>query len=64
MRLVALEFMTLDGVIQAPGHAQEDPDGFAHGGWSQPFFSDHRRYIAEPYREPLSGIFGALQIEV
>ncbi|WP_331767088.1 dihydrofolate reductase family protein [Embleya sp. NBC_00896] len=39
MRIVVSEFMSLDGVVQAPGHPQEDTDGgFAHGGWSQPFF--------------------------
>jgi dihydrofolate reductase len=39
VRIVVIEFMSLDGVVQAPGGAEEDPDGgFAHGGWSQPFF--------------------------
>jgi dihydrofolate reductase len=39
MRIVVSEFMSLDGVVQAPGGAQEDTDGgFAHGGWSMPFF--------------------------
>ncbi len=39
MRIVIIEFMSLDGVVQAPGGPQEDTDGgFAHGGWSAPFF--------------------------
>ena len=39
MRVVVNEFMSLDGVVQAPGGAEEDTDGgFAHGGWSTPYF--------------------------
>ncbi|MFI9203151.1 dihydrofolate reductase family protein [Streptomyces sp. NPDC053048] len=39
MRIVISEFISLDGVVQAPGGPGEDTDGgFAHGGWSQPFF--------------------------
>ncbi|MFF7393372.1 dihydrofolate reductase family protein [Streptomyces scabiei] len=39
MRIVICEFMSLDGVVQAPGGADEDTDGgFAHGGWTHPFF--------------------------
>ncbi|MEV8100377.1 dihydrofolate reductase family protein [Kitasatospora sp. NPDC085879] len=39
MRIVVSEFMSLDGVVQAPGGPKEDTDGgFAHGGWSHPFF--------------------------
>ena len=39
MRIVVNEFMSLDGVVQAPGGAEEDTDGgFAHGGWSGPYF--------------------------
>lgn len=39
MRIVVNEFMSLDGVVQAPGGASEDTDGgFAHGGWSMPYF--------------------------
>lgn len=39
MRVVVYEFMSLDGVVQAPGGAEEDTDGgFAHGGWSAPYF--------------------------
>jgi dihydrofolate reductase len=39
MRIVISEFISLDGVVQAPGGRQEDTDGgFRHGGWSMPFF--------------------------
>jgi dihydrofolate reductase len=39
MRVVISDFMSLDGVIQAPGGRDEDTDGgFAHGSWSMPFF--------------------------
>src|SRR5580692_4364192 len=39
MRVVVNQFMSLDGVVQAPGGAEEDADGgFAHGGWSMPYF--------------------------
>ena len=39
MDIILIDFMTLDGVVQAPGGAEEDTDGgFAHGGWSHPYF--------------------------
>lgn len=39
--LVLAEFMSLDGVVQAPGGKQEDTDGgFQHGGWSMRYFDD------------------------
>jgi dihydrofolate reductase len=39
MRIVVSEFSSLDGVLQAPGGPDEDTSGgFAHGGWSHPYF--------------------------
>ncbi|MFF9286092.1 dihydrofolate reductase family protein [Streptomyces griseosporeus] len=38
MHVVAGEFISLDGVVQAPGEPGEDTQGgFAHGGWSRPY---------------------------
>jgi len=37
-KLMVLEMVTLDGVMQAPGGRDEDPrGGFTHGGWSAPY---------------------------
>jgi dihydrofolate reductase len=39
--LVAVEFLSLDGVMQAPGDPREDTEGgFVHGGWQRPYFDD------------------------
>src|SRR3954453_17866980 len=40
-KLIVSEFITLDGVIQGPGGADEDRDnGFAHGAWTLPYWHD------------------------
>ena len=39
MKTLIMEFISLDGVVQAPGGASEDTDGgFSHGGWSMKYF--------------------------
>ena len=40
-KIIVLEHLSLDGVIQGPGGPDEDPsNGFAYGGWSAPYVDD------------------------
>jgi dihydrofolate reductase len=53
-KLVVSEFLSLDGVMQAPGGADEDTEGgFRHGGWTMPYWHDD-----------IGAAFGALMQEV
>jgi dihydrofolate reductase len=41
MNIILIDFLSLDGVAQAPGGAEEDTDGgFAHGGWHMQYMED------------------------
>lgn len=48
-KIIVSEFISLDGVMQAPGGAEEDTDGgFVHGGWTWPYWHDDiGAYFAE-----------------
>jgi hypothetical protein len=54
-KVIVLEFITLDGVIQAPGGPEEDTGGgFAYGGWEIPYGDDVvgaaiRRHMNMPF---------------
>ena len=40
-KIIVLEHISLDGVIQAPGGPDEDPsNGFEYGGWVAPYDDD------------------------
>lgn len=40
-KIIAVEFITLDGVMQAPGGSKEDTaEGFKYGGWMGPYFDE------------------------
>jgi dihydrofolate reductase len=49
--VVVNEWMTLDGVVQGPGYADEDTDGgFTQGGWHMQYFDDmSRNWVVEGY---------------
>lgn len=53
MRVLVSEFMSLDGVVQAPGGKDEDTSGgFRHGGWSLQFFDpDVMGAVVQEYAE-------------
>lgn len=63
-RIVVVEYVSLDGVIQAPGDPDEDPEGFNHGGWTRPFFDDHRRYMSDAFRAAGAFLFGRRTYEI
>jgi dihydrofolate reductase len=59
-KVVVSEWMTLDGVMQAPGYKDEDPSGgFEHGGWHMPHFDDiSRAWVVEGYTGAGGFLFG------
>jgi dihydrofolate reductase len=52
-KVIVDEWMALDGVVQAPGHPDEDRDGgFEHGGWHLPYFDDiSRKWVVDGYAD-------------
>jgi dihydrofolate reductase len=61
MRIVLSDFMSLDGVVQAPGGRGEDTDGeFGHGGWSMQYFEPETMgpAVAETMAETEALLFG------
>jgi dihydrofolate reductase len=59
-KLVVIEFVTLDGVMQGLGSPDEDRDGgFEHGGWAAPYFDDvQQRAALEGLASTTAYLFG------
>ena len=59
-KIVVLTFLSLDGVMQAPGGPEEDTsDGFKYGGWSFPYADEiSRAAIAEQIKPPFDLLLG------
>jgi dihydrofolate reductase len=66
MRVIVNEFLSLDGVMQAPGDPDEDrSDGFAHGGWQIPYVDDDfAKLAAEGMKETEGYLFGRRTYEI
>jgi dihydrofolate reductase len=63
--IVIVEYLSLDGVLQAPGHSSEDTAGeFRQGGWSSPFMAAHRRYNEDLFRGAGGFLLGRLTYEI
>jgi dihydrofolate reductase len=65
-KIIVLAFVTLDGVMQAPGGPQEDTDGgFQHGGWVVPQFDEQLGQIMhEQMTKPLALLLGRKTYEI
>ncbi len=64
--LIVLTFVTLDGVMQAPGGPDEDPSGgFTYGGWTVPYFDDFAgKVMAEQMTRPADLLLGRKTFEI
>lgn len=65
-KLVVLSFITLDGVMQAPGGPEEDPTGgFKYGGWTVPFFDEFLgNVMGEQMSQPFALLLGRRTYEI
>ena len=65
-KLVVSEFMSLDGVMQAPGGPEEDPTGgFAYGGWTVNYWDDvMNEYMAASMSEAFDLLLGRKTYEI
>ena len=65
-KIVASTFITLDGVMQAPGGPEEDATGgFTQGGWSFPYWNDTmNKIMGESMSEPFDLLLGRKTYEI
>ena len=65
-RVIVVEFVSLDGVIQSPGGQDEDPSGgFAHGGWIWPYSDpDLTAVIRQEMALPFDLLVGRLTFDI
>jgi dihydrofolate reductase len=65
-KLVAAAFVSLDGVMQAPGGPPEDPSGgFTHGGWTVPYWDEPMgRFMVEMFSGPFDLLLGRRTYEI
>lgn len=64
-KIIVLSFITLDGVMQAPGGPEEDTSGgFQYGGWSAPYGDEISGTIMEKQMQPADLLLGRKTFEI
>ena len=64
-KIIVLSFITLDGVMQAPGGPEEDPSsGFEFGGWLAPYFDEAGGKIMERQMKPADLLLGRKTFDI
>jgi dihydrofolate reductase len=65
-KIIVLTFISLDGVMQAPGGPTEDPSGgFKYGGWTVPYFDEFGgQVMAEQMARPFDLLLGRKTFEI
>lgn len=65
-KIIVLSFITLDGVMQAPGGPKEDTSGgFKYGGWTVPYFDDFLGKVMEgQMSKPFELLLGRKTFEI
>jgi dihydrofolate reductase len=65
-RVVVAGFVSLDGVMQAPGGPEEDPTGgFTHGGWTFPYWDEMMgAWMGESFAKPFDLLLGRKTWEI
>lgn len=65
-KLIVLSFISLDGVMQAPGGPEEDPTGgFKHGGWVFGYFDDFfLKVMVKQMSKPFDLLLGRITYEI
>jgi len=64
-KIIVLEFITLDGVMQAPGAPEEDTSGgFKYGGWSAPYADEASGKAMQKQMEPTDILLGRKTFEI
>jgi len=64
-KIIVLSFITLDGVVQAPGGPEEDTSGgFKYGGWVTPYFDEASGKVMEKQLKPADYLLGRKTFEI
>lgn len=64
-KIIVLSFITLDGVMQAPGGPEEDTSGgFKYGGWTAPYFDEMAAKVMEKQMKPADLLLGRKTFEI